>query len=64
MLKFVFHRSHWLGFHVISTKHSQNLCQILSIRAADGFERLHRITTHERMEIVYFVFFCELIVDF
>ena len=53
-----------MGFHVFPTEHSQDFCQILSVRAADVFERLQRVTTHERVEIVYFVFFCELIVDF
>ena len=64
MLKLVFWRSHWLGFHVFSTEHSQDFCQILSVPAADVFERLQRITTHERVEVVQIVFFCELIVDF
>ena len=43
---------------------SEDLWQILSLRAADVFERLQRATTHERVEGIYFVSFCDLIVDF
>ena len=64
MLKLVFCRSHWLGFHVFSTELSQDSLQILLVPAAHVVERLQRITTHESVEKVYFIFFCELIVAF
>ena len=49
---------------MFSTEHSQNFSQILSIGAGDVFECLSCIAVHERVEVVYFVFFCQLIVDF
>ena len=51
-------------FHIFSTEHSLNFSQILSAGAGDVFECLQRITAHERVEVVYFVFFCQLIVKF
>ena len=49
---------------MFSTEHSQDFCQILSVPAADVFACLPCITTHNRMELVYFVFFCELILGY
>ena len=60
----MFGRSHGLRFHVFSTEHSQDFCQVLSIGVGDVFESLQCITTHERVEIVYLVFFSQLVVDF
>ena len=61
---FVFCCSHWLGFHVLPTEHSQSFSQTLSVGIRDVFEGLYCITTHERVEIVDFVFFCQLVVNF
>ena len=44
-------------------EHSQTLCQILSAWAVDNFQRLQRITTHERVEVVCYVFFRQLVVN-
>ena len=55
---------HWLGFQVFFIQQSQNFSQLLSIEAGDVFDCLQRINTHKRAEIVCFVFFRELIVDF
>ena len=45
-------------------EHSQDFSQIHSVGAGDVIDCLQGITTHERGEIVYLFFFCELIVDF
>ena len=50
--------------HVFPTEHSQNFSQILSVQTGDVSKSLLPITTHKRVEVVYFVFFRELIVDF
>ena len=60
----MFRCSPWLRFHIFSTDHSQNFSLILAVSAGDVFECFQRITAHERVEVVYFGFFCKLIVDF
>ena len=39
-IKFVFCRSHWLRFHLLSTENSQDFSQILSVGASNVFEGL------------------------
>ena len=60
----MFFCNHWLEFYLFSTEHSQDLCQILCAGAADVFEHLQVTTSHERVEIVYSVFFPGLVVNF
>ena len=62
LLKFSFYCSHWLGFHVFRTEHSQNFSQFKWDRTANVFQRVQGITKHQSVKVVQFVFFCQLIV--
>ena len=41
------------GFHVFSREHCQDISEFLSVRVADVFQHVHRITTNERMKTTF-----------
>ena len=51
-------------FHLFSMEKCQEFSQHVLAQSADVFERLQRVTTHERRKIVYSFYFCELILNF
>ena len=56
--------NHWLRFHIFCRKNCPEFPRIVSIQGAVVFDRLQRVTTHKKVEVVCFVIFCGLIVDF
>ena len=62
--KFLFCRRHRLGFYIFPLKNCQKFYQILSGRAINVFKCLQCISPHERKEVVDFVLFRQLIINF